>query len=311
MDTEKYHKNNKKSIFRILSLFIIPLGIFSLFLLLRSKDLVFAYQYPSVSDAQVKGAFYLPDSNQERFSYGPKLVMIKRGESVTSILTTLTDIHEILRENGITLIENDSVYLNTQYVINGSVITIVNTKNVVYEVLEEIPYTSETIESSKYLRGQENIIQEGKEGVKKLIYTNTYQDGILVGSELIDEVILKHPIKDIREVGTSWYSLEGIQVRGYDCEHWYSVVDSGPYSDAEKSWLKFIMYCESGCNAESNKGNYKGLFQWSPYWWSKQFSENIFDGYAQIKHTVEKYRAGESTRASQWPACNAKYLGGN
>ena len=145
-------------------------------------------------------------------------------------------------------------------------------------------------------------------GVKKEVYQNTYEDGVLVKSILVDEIVLKHPQNEIVEIGTSWYTLKGIEIRGYNCNYWYSVVDSGPYSPEEKEWLKFIMYCESGCNAESNKSSYKGLFQWSPYWWSRQFSENIYDGHAQIKHTIEKYRAGESTRASQWPACNAKYL---
>ena len=181
-------------------------------------------------------------------------------------------------------------------------------------MLEEIPFEKEIIENPQLLKGEEKVIQEGKNGIKKLVYFNTYEDNALVKSELIDEIIIKKPIKEIKEIGTSMYSLNNIEKKGYNCPFWYSVVDSGPYTQEEKDWLKFMMYCESGCNAESNKSNYKGLFQWSPYWWNKQFDENIFDGYAQIKHTVEKYRAGEATRSSQWPRCNAKYLkatGGN
>ena len=308
MDTQEYHKNNKNQILRTLFFLVIPLGLFSTFLFLKSKDLVFANEISNLSNDEIKGSLYLPDPIREKISYGPKIVTVKRGSNTTRILTTLTDVKDILQENNIELGDNDSVYLDTLYVINGSVIKIIRTSNVVYELIEEIPFAKETIENRAILRGREQVLKEGKNGIKKKIYINTYEDGVLIRSTLIDEIILQDPITEIKEIGSSWYSLDGIEKHGYNCPYWYSVVDSGPYSKEEKRWLKFIMECESGCNAESNKGTYKGLFQWSPYWWSKQFSENIFDGYAQIKNTIKKYRSGESTRASQWPACHAKYL---
>ncbi len=308
MDTQEYHKNNKNQLLITLLFSIIPLGLFSLFLIFKSDDLVFANEPSTLSSGEIKEFLYLPNSIKEKISYGPKLITVKRGLDTTKILTTLTDVNDILRENSIVLGENDSVYLDTLYVINGSVIKIIKTSNVIFEQIEEIPFKVEALESNELLRGREMIIQEGKNGIKKQVYINTYEDGFLVESNLVDELILKEPITEIKKVGTSWYSLEEIEKHGYNCPYWYSVVDSGPYTDEEKKWLKFIMECESGCNAESNKGTYKGLFQWSPYWWSKQFNENIFDGYAQIKNTIKKYRSGEYTRASQWPACHAKYL---
>jgi len=308
MDTEIYHKNNKNYFLKTSLLFLLPLFLLTFFLLYYSKNLVFAQENIKISDSRIEEYLFLPDRVREKVSYGPKLISIKRGDEVVNILTTLTTVEDILKENSFILEKNDYVFLNTQYVINGSIIKIVRTNSVLFESLEEIPFLSETVENSNLLRGQEKVLQEGVLGVKKDVYENTYEDGILVRSVLIDEIILKHPQKEIVEIGTSWYTLDGIEPHGYNCPYWYSVVDSGPYSQEEKDWLKYIMYCESGCNAESNKSNYKGLFQWSPYWWSKQFSENIFDGYAQLKHTIEKYRAGESTRASQWPACHTKYL---
>ena len=308
MDTEIYHKNNKNYFLKTSLYFLLPLLLLTFFLLYYSKNLVFAQENIKISDSKIEEYLFLPDRIREKVSYGPKLISIKRGDEVVKILTTLTTVEDILKENSFILEKNDYVFLNTQYVINGSIIKIVRTNSVLFESLEEIPFLSETEENSNLLRGQEKVLQEGVLGVKKDVYENTYEDGILVRSVLIDEIILKHPQKEIVEIGYSWYTLDGIEPHGYNCPYWYSVVDSGPYSPEEKDWLKYIMYCESGCNAESNKSNYKGLFQWSPYWWSKQYNENIFDGYAQLKHTIEKYRAGESTRVSQWPACHAKYL---
>ncbi len=310
MDTQIHLNNNKNSFLKTTTLFLLPLLLLTFFLIYYSNGLVFAQESIKISNSKIEEYLYLPDRTREKVSYGPKLIAIKRGENVTNILTTSTTVEEILKENGYILEKNDYVFLNTPYVVNGSIIKIVRTNSVLFESLQEIPFLSETVESSKSLKGQENIIQEGVLGVKKEVFQNTYEDGVLVKSILIDEIVLKHPQTEIVEVSTSWYTFDGIELRGYNCPYWYSVVDSGPYSQEEKEWLKFVMYCESGCNAESNKSNYKGLFQWNPFWWEKQFNENIFDGYAQLKHTIEKYRAGESTRASQWPACNAKFLRG-
>lgn len=310
MDTQIHLNNNKNSFLKTTTLFLLPLLLLTFFLIYYSNGLVFAQESIKISNSKIEEYLYLPDRTLEKVSYGPKIISIKRGENVANILTTLTTVEEILKENGYILEKNDYVFLNTQYVVNGSIIKIVRTNSVLFESLQEIPFLSETVESSKSLKGQKNIIQEGVLGVKKEVFQNTYEDGVLVKSILIDEIVLKHPQTEIVEVGTSWYTFDGIELRGYNCPYWYSVVDSGPYSQEEKEWLKFVMYCESGCNAESNKSNYKGLFQWNPFWWEKQFNENIFDGYAQLKHTIEKYRAGASTRASQWPACNAKFLRG-
>ena len=308
MDSQKSCKNNESNKHVLISLLIVALGVFSFFLIIKSDELVFASQPLIPIDGKIREALFLPDPLQEKASYGPKLITIQRGGTAFNTLTTLSNVYDILRESSIELNKNDYVYLNTEYVINGSVIKIVKTTNTIFEMLEEIPFEKEVIENPQLLKGEEKIIQEGKSGIKKQVYFNTYEDNVLVKSELIDEIIMKKPVKEIKEIGTSMYSLNNIEKKGYNCPFWYSVVDSGPYTQEEKDWLKFMMYCESGCNAESNKSNYKGLFQWSPYWWNKQFDESIFDGYAQIKHTVEKYRAGEATRSSQWPGCNAKYL---
>lgn len=308
MDTKIYLKNNKISPSKTTFFFLLTLLLLFFFLLYYSKSLIYAQEPIQISNDKVEEYLYLPDRTRERISYGPKLISIKRGDDVVNVLTTSTTVEDILKEYGFILEKNDYVFLNTEYVLNGSIIKIVRTNSVLFESIQEIPFSSETIESTKYPVGQENIVQEGVMGVKKEVYQNTYEDGVLVKSVLTDEIVLKHPQKEVVEIGTSWYTLEGIEPHGYNCQYWDPVVDSTPYSQEEKKWLKFLMRCESNCNAESNESSYKGLFQWSPYWWRKQFSENIFDGHAQIKHTIEKYRAGESTRANQWPACNAKYL---
>ena len=280
------------------------LGMFLLLLINKSYTLVYAQ---SEQEVDLTTFIYDLDQKRERVSQGPKVITIKRGDEVFNIFTTLTDTKEILKQNGISLEKNDSVVLNSKYPVDGSIISIIKTEVLLVENIVDIPFKTEVIKTTALFEGERETVQNGVLGVKTETLLHYYEDGVLVKTELIEEEIQREPVNAVVKVGTSWYSLDGITKRGYDCPYWYSVVDSGSYTKEEKRWLKFIMYCESGCNAESNKGTYKGLFQWSPYWWRKQFSENIFDGNAQIRHTVAKYRAGESTRANQWPACHAKY----
>lgn len=237
-----------------------------------------------------------------------KFVTIKKGSYLYRVLTSNTDIYSLLREYKIPVEKDERVTCNTKYVMDGSIIKLIKTE-VVTEIKEiDLPYKVEIIKTDKYMQGEEYVTQEGVLGIKTEKYVNYFEDGVLIKSELVEERIKREPTKEIVEMGTATYSLQDIQQKGYNCNYWYSVVDSGPYTDQEKQWLKYVMYCESGCNAESNKGTYKGLFQWNPKYWKIFYpSDNIFDGNAQIRNTVQKIRAGVNM-SSYWPSCHARYV---
>lgn len=307
MDTDIYYKKNKKNILTPF-IFLLLFGFLFTFLLSISNRYVYAQQDKYLANSETPSFYFLQYQKINKISHGLKVITIQKDHKVYTLLTKSTDIFQIFREANITLDEKDVLTLSTQYIQDGTIISVVRTDKIVVLKFTDIPFKTETIENSAYLKGQKHIKQKGLNGVMKQRYMNTYENGYLVESILISEIVETPSVNQIVELGTSDYLLQDIEKRGYNCPFWHSVVDSGPYTDEEKRWLKFIMYCESGCNAESDKGTYKGLFQWSPYWWRKQFSENIFDGYAQIKNTIQKYRAGEKTRASQWPACHARYV---
>lgn len=307
MDADIYYKKNKKPIL-VPYILLLLLGFVYTFLLILSNRYIYAQQDKYLQDSKTVNLYLFSNQKLPSISYGLKLITIEKDHKIYTLLTKSTDIFQIFREADIILDSEDVVTLSTQYLQDGSIISVVRTDRIVVLKFVNIPYKTETVQNSAYLKGEKHIKQKGVNGVMKQRLMNTYENGYLVKSTLISEVVETPTVNEIVELGTSDYLLQDIEKRGYNCPFWNSVVDNGPYSDEEKKWLKFIMYCESGCNAESDKGTYKGLFQWSPYWWSKQFSENIFDGYAQIKHTIEKYRAGEKTRASQWPACHARYV---
>lgn len=307
MEPKKYskQKDNEISVPPLITLLVL---VISMFLLIDKSLTVYAQEGLMSEYMLLREKAFDIDVEKERVSSGIKVITLKKEGVVSSIITTATTLEEILDQNDIYLTEKDYVSLSTAHIVNGTIIDIVRVEKLLVENIINIPFETKVVKTNSRRLGEEEVIQEGVLGVMIEKVMTYYEDGVLVGTEVIEENLRRDPIDKVVEIGTSQFSLNGITVRGYDCPYWYGVVDAGPYSEEEKKWLKYIMYCESGCNAESNKSSYKGLFQWSPYWWNKQFSENIFDGHAQILHTVEKYRAGESTRESQWPACNARYV---
>jgi len=154
------------------------------------------------------------------------------------------------------------------------------------------------------------VVQAGVLGIRTKEIKRTYEDGKLVSEEILSEKISREPTNRILKVGVLKYSPEDLDVRyGYNCNHWYSVVDETNYTNQEKQWLKFVMECESGCNGESDKNStYKGLFQWNPKYWDIFFpDDNIYDGYAQIKNTIWKVRKGANLYV-YWPSCHRQYV---
>ena len=305
MDIQK-KKNSSKTLTTTLTLLLFLLLSF---LVVGSNTIVLAQEESYVDEGvDIKDLVFGTNMELERGSRRPKLVHIKKGNYVYNVFTLETDIYKILEQFQISLDGEDRVIVSTDYLKNGSLVRVIKTQSVIEDIQIEIPFEREVVKTDKYLKGEIYTAQEGVLGVRTQKVLNYYEDGVLVEKKILVDRVVKSPVKEILEEGTSLYSLAGIDPKGYNCDYWYRVVDTGPYTPEEQRWLKFIMYCESGCNAEANKGSYKGLFQWSPFWWNKQFTENIFDGHAQIRNTVAKYRAGEKTRSSQWPACNAKYI---
>lgn len=192
---------------------------------------------------------------------------------------------------------------------DGTYIQVYTYRTTIDEILLEIPY--ETILNGEILcksLAQEVVEQEGVLGVMSQKIKRIYKGDILVAEEIVDETIEREPRPEIVVIRGPQDLPDSVPQRGPNCKYWGSYIDNNINATAEeKNWLKFIMQCESGCNAESNKSFYKGLFQWNPCLWYKQYpSDNIFDGEAQIQRTLQKLREGSNPN-QMWPACHKRY----
>ena len=192
---------------------------------------------------------------------------------------------------------------------NKTFIRVHTYRTTIEEVLLEIPF--ETILKGSVLcksMAQEVREQEGVLGAMSQRIKRTYRGDLLVAEEIVDEKIEREARPEIIVIRGPQDLPSSVPQRGYDCGYWNGYIDNSVNAtEEEKQWLKFVMKCESGCNAENNRSFFKGLFQWNPCLWYKQYpNSNIFDGELQIKRTLEKLRAGANPN-QMWPGCHRKY----
>jgi hypothetical protein len=251
---------------------------------------------------------YNIDTKVEKAKFGYKIITISKEDDVRMYITkATTPIYALIDLEY--PISNKNTVISTSPInnlTNGTYIKVKTSYTTIEDIKTEIPYATIVNGNTLCERLSEQYVQQkGVMGIKTTTLKKVFEDSELVLKEVLNEEINTEPRTEIIVIKGPDDSPTDVPQRGYDCTYWQGFVDTIRASEDEKHWLKKIMYCESGCNAESNKGYYKGLFQWDPCYWYKQFpDDNIFDGVAQIQHTLEKYRAGGE---NMWPACNKNY----
>lgn len=279
-----------------------------MFLFGLSVPYVEAYEEKDL--ANISEIVFKFDTQEVKNVYDLNLVTVVVNSIPRHVLTNRTDIYRLLEDLGVVIDNSKKIVTTTEDVRDGSIIRVITVGTVVEELNIDIPFNTEEVNSKDIPYGEKETVQNGVLGVQTKQIKKVYEDGRLVSEKVLSDEITRSPVNKIVKVGVLRYTPDDLEVKyGYNCNHWYSVVDEGNYTEQEKQWLKFVMYCESGCNGESDKHSvYKGLFQWHPKSWDAYYSkDNIYDGYAQIKNTVHKIRQGVNLGA-YWPACHKRYV---
>jgi hypothetical protein len=271
----------------------------------------YTYAYETIlTPSNITEVIFDVDNNEIKKVYDLSLVNVIINGNSTQVLTNRTDIYKLLNDMGVVVDNSKKIVSTSEDITNGTVIRVITVGKTVEELNINIPFKSESINTKDIPYGTKEVAQAGVLGVRTQQIEKIYEDGKLISQKVLHEAVTREPVKEIIKVGVLSYGISDLEkTYGYNCPHWYSVVDVGNYTDQEKQWLKFVMYCESGCNAESDKNpTYKGLYQWLPKYWNIFFpKDNIYDGYAQIENTVWKIRHGVNMKA-YWPDCHSKYV---
>ena len=287
----------------------IVLFIFTTFFVFSKVLPSYAIEDNYYSKSKLESILFNIDYEEVKNTFSLNLVHVIYGGDKFSILTNRSSISLLLYDVGIIIDNNSRVISTSENVENNMIIRVITKGTIIETHREYIPYISETIDSTEIDVGERKVIQKGVLGVRKVEIKKIYEDGELISKTELTNEIQSEPIKEIVAIGVLMHSPDDVEQRGYNCDFWYGVVDQMNFTAQEKQWLKLVMKCESGCNAENNRHRvYKGLFQWHPRYWYREFPEdNIFDGFAQINNAIFKIRNGVQMGV-YWPACHRRYV---
>lgn len=100
-------------------------------------------------------------------------------------------------------------------VVKGMDIKVVRIKQDVVSVKSSIPFKTVSRENDSLVKGQQKVIQEGKEGIRVKDYKVLYEDGKATARQLIKDSIKSAPVNRIVELGTvmSFRTSRGDTVR--------------------------------------------------------------------------------------------------
>lgn len=242
-----------------------------------------------------------------------KYILVDNDGNIEHFLTRASNPIDALVENGYVISGMNKILTTSSLndLSNQAFIVLKTYRTTIENVNITVPYEKIIQGGSMCQKLSEQIVkQQGVLGIMTQTIQKTYEGDTLIATEIVNEDIVKNPINEIIILQGANDSPEEVPQRGYDCEYWSSYVDNSVSATLEeKQWLKFTMKWESGCNAESNKNSYyKGLLQWDPCLWYQAYpNDNIFDGAAQIRHALEKLRAGANPKY-MWPAVYKKYI---
>ncbi|NLJ66321.1 MAG: DUF348 domain-containing protein [Clostridiales bacterium] len=131
-----------------------------------------------------------------------KVTVEADGKFKTVYLTEGT-VEDALKEAYIVVKEKDLLnYPLNQQVLPGDHIKVIRVKEEILIEKENIPYRLVTKENKKLEKGKQELVQEGKEGVKEREILIAYHDGVEVNREIVEERVSVVPVDRIIAKGT-------------------------------------------------------------------------------------------------------------
>ncbi|SEC37123.1 3D domain-containing protein [Paenibacillus sp. GP183] len=121
----------------------------------------------------------------------------------TTVYTTAKTVESALQDLHIALGELDRVSpeRNTALTSNSE-IKIVRVKKEIDQINESIAFETEQKNDSTLLKGKEQVVQEGAEGVLVKKTEKVYEDGQLVSENVVDQQVQTESVKKIVAIGT-------------------------------------------------------------------------------------------------------------
>lgn len=263
-----------------------------------------AAENTSTNKPQVVTINHLLDSGKNYISFTPSIVRILKNDQEEVHLAYLTSfkVKDILKELHINTQDYKVVPPEDQYLVPPYIIKMIKLETRIISDTKEIQYDTEIVFNNSMYDFEERELQAGINGEQIVTSRNYYEDGMFVKKEILNTEITKQPITRIIHKGTKIYFETNSNP---NLEKWANYIDTVTTDENERFWLKVTMKCESMGreNVSDPSGRFHGLFQYDPITWSShcdQYTDDVFNGEAQVKCTLDLYRAGYQKK---WPVC--------
>lgn len=132
-----------------------------------------------------------------------KPVQLTDGGQTKTVYTTGKTVDQLFADQKITLSELDKVTPSLDSVIDeNSEVKIVRVNKDIEEIKEPIAFETVKKTEPKLIRGKEQVVQEGQEGVLLKKKEKVFEDGVLVSEQIVDEKVHTESVQKIIAVGT-------------------------------------------------------------------------------------------------------------
>jgi len=133
----------------------------------------------------------------------PKPYTIEFNETFVDVKSYHNSVAAILDDSGVVLGEKDFTNPSLEEVVSpGSTIEIFKVEEVFETYDEVIPYEKIVTKNSRLDIGTSKTVQEGKDGLKKIIVKKELVNGKVRSSEILGAEIISEPVAEIVEKGT-------------------------------------------------------------------------------------------------------------
>ena len=218
----------------------------------------------------------------------------------------VTTSREVLKKMGVEVDRYDEITPGNQLELDDGdriVYTDIDVRNKRVKA-EAIDFSTVEREDSSLLQGRTETVRSGRAGVRDVTYRQTFRNGELVTTQVLEQEVVRSPVNTIVAVGTRVPAPEPAPEPEPEPE---PVAPTTDYSSGSTVWDQ-LAQCESGGNWAINTGNgYYGGLQFNLETWQSYGGP----GYPNEASRETQIAIAEKVLAAtggygSWPACSAE-----
>jgi resuscitation-promoting factor RpfB len=265
------------------------------------SEALVALGYPSADFVSVSRSKRLPLSATDIELRSPKRVTVVHDHRTAHVVTTASNVGQLLRDLGVTVRPNDRVKpIATTAVTPNETVRVerVLSKRVTHR--ESLSYGVVKRNDSSMYQGETKVVTSGRPGSAKLTYDVVYVDGKVTARTLVKRTVVSAARTQVEKVGT--------KSRPQPAAPKVTATGGGGGGGGGLNW-DAVAACESGGNWHINTGNgfYGGLQFDYGTWLSNGGGAyapraDLASREQQIAVATKVYNARGS---SPWPVCGA------